>query len=608
MRFLLLFPTFVLALNIVFAQDENIDLKLQLSTATNNAPLYTKTPFTLFITNEGEYTATNLQIQFAVQKPTVVFVGETPITTSKGFYQAHGNQVWTIESLAPQESATLDLELFFLETPELFAEVIQVDQADVDSTPNNGKQGEDDESSFPIVSDCSFLEQYVFDPPFLSDIFDDLRKGIELTETDDLYQIAGDVFDEFGYLNGTYELDIDKKGMLEEFLVTVSPAPNPPIVKVGTDNVIQFTKFDDSFRDTLFNRFIEVDYISPTAVVVNSPVRELSNGYLFGGFIVDTEGEQMFTGFLVKTDLNGENAQTMLISDIDDTLGFREVLEDENGRLFIFWSAAGNFTITGTNAAFTSTWARQFASDTPSTRLNDLKLSASGSTIYLGITDNLQGEVIAYDAVTGEDTMGGLEIFRDFPYNDEFRLTYLSGLLPLSNGNLLVSFGYTDRSSNGGYEYGLVNSEGIVIWSESKLGEFLTLIPVAQTRDGGFLFLGQNTPNNFIGLTALKVNFDGSQTPSCEEENIIPTTRSIPSELMTLSPNPVTNLLYLNINQEEKIEEWIQVFDMRGRVVLNKQMQLYKGKNAVELDVSTLAKGIYFVKIINQTPQKLIKQ
>jgi len=598
----LLFFVFHLTAN---ALNDSIDLELKFSTLTNDVPLYAKTSFTLTLINQGESRATNIEVLFAVQKPSVVFVGGIPIIVSKGFYRAHGDQIWEIESLEPQESATLELQLFFLETPELFAEVMAVDQTDADSTPNNGRQNEDDETVFPIVSDCSFFEQYVFDPPILSDVFDDLRKGIELTETDDLYQISGNSFDQLSSPTSNYILEIDKKGILQDFQVEVLPATIPATINSRGDNLVQLVRLGND-QDTLINSLIKVDYPNPTAIVINSPIRELSDGYLFGGFIVDIEGEQMFTGFLVKTDLNGENAQTMLISEINDTLGFREVLEDENGRLFIFWAAAGNFTITGTNTDFSTTWARQFASDTPSTRLNDIKLSMDDSKIYLGITDNLQAEVIAYDTATGEDVEGGFEVFNTFPSAADFRFTIMNGFLPLANGNLLVSFSYSEAGRTGnGYEYGLVNQNGQLIWSKSIAGEQLILLPVAQTNDGGFLLLGQNTPREFVGLSVLKINFDGERIPSCEEENInkslVNQNSSITAELF---PNPTIDLLYLNVTVEEVFEEVISIFDAQGRLVKNEQMLFFKGDNLIELDVRSLPLGVYFVELSNSLLHK----
>ncbi|MEL6944851.1 MAG: hypothetical protein AAFO82_19510, partial [Bacteroidota bacterium] len=316
----LLFLLLSLSLTNYSIANDNIDIELKFSTLNNDVPLYTKTPFTLSIVNKGENVASNLQIQFSVQKPTVVFVGEAPIVASKGFYRAHGDQIWEIASLAPQENATLDLQLFFLETPELFAEVVAVDQIDSDSSPNNGKQGEDDEAVFPIISDCSFLEQYVLTPPLSFDVISNLNKEIELTETDDLYQVSGTDFNLSGFPTFNYDLKIDKEGKLQDFLIESLPELTPAMVSYQGENLVQLIKLDNN-QDTIFSQLITVDYPDPTAVVINSPVRQVSDGYVFGGFIVDVQGDQMFTGFLVKTDLNGENAKTILIPDIDDTLG-----------------------------------------------------------------------------------------------------------------------------------------------------------------------------------------------------------------------------------------------------------------------------------------------
>ena len=71
-----------------------------------------------------------------------------------------------------------------------------------------------------------------------------------------------------------------------------------------------------------------------------------------------------------------------------------------------------------------------------------------------------------------------------------------------------------------------------------------------------------------------------------------------------LYPNPTSNTLFVEINNEELlINNELQIFDVNGKLMLS--MSLNSEKQSV--DISNLAKGIYFVKIGEQT-ERFVKR
>lgn len=69
-----------------------------------------------------------------------------------------------------------------------------------------------------------------------------------------------------------------------------------------------------------------------------------------------------------------------------------------------------------------------------------------------------------------------------------------------------------------------------------------------------------------------------------------------PTHSIELYPNPVTEILTVEGIQQEKIT--IQLFDVSGKLIYNNKLNV--NQNKIEIPVSHLEKGIYFIKIFNQ--------
>ena len=86
------------------------------------------------------------------------------------------------------------------------------------------------------------------------------------------------------------------------------------------------------------------------------------------------------------------------------------------------------------------------------------------------------------------------------------------------------------------------------------------------------------------------------------ETNTLSTTENTLAKL-NLYPNPVSNLLHVNSNEELLIE----IFDIQGKILIKKKLRL--GEN--EINMGKLASGHYFIKITNKENQlvkKILKE
>ncbi|MEZ4886641.1 MAG: PQQ-dependent sugar dehydrogenase [Chitinophagales bacterium] len=130
-----------------------IDLELSMTANPLQYTIFTNNLFTLTLTNNGDDTATGV----TVSVPFPSQLAYTSSTVSQGNYVVW-TKIWNVGTLPSGESATLDLNLFVLNTTAnltLLAQVKAANETDVDSTPDNNTTQtpiEDDEAAATITS------------------------------------------------------------------------------------------------------------------------------------------------------------------------------------------------------------------------------------------------------------------------------------------------------------------------------------------------------------------------------------------------------------------------------------------------------------------------
>ena len=66
---------------------------------------------------------------------------------------------------------------------------------------------------------------------------------------------------------------------------------------------------------------------------------------------------------------------------------------------------------------------------------------------------------------------------------------------------------------------------------------------------------------------------------------------------MNLYPNPVREMITIDLNSTESNELTYEVLNLSGSVMMNKQVQVLPGENKYTFDLSNLPSGYYFVRI-----------
>jgi hypothetical protein len=67
---------------------------------------------------------------------------------------------------------------------------------------------------------------------------------------------------------------------------------------------------------------------------------------------------------------------------------------------------------------------------------------------------------------------------------------------------------------------------------------------------------------------------------------------------VSIYPNPAKGFVSIEVDEEKFESGEIQLLDMTGKIVLNKQIELQQGKNNHSLDLQNIAQGVYSIAII----------
>ena len=102
--------------------------------------------------------------------------------------------------------------------------------------------------------------------------------------------------------------------------------------------------------------------------------------------------------------------------------------------------------------------------------------------------------------------------------------------------------------------------------------------------DNGDLVLDQNGVTSNIPVTTIqRLELDAVSSVQSWEDNSI-----------LLYPNPTSDKLYFSTNKEQIVQ--VRVYSMNGQLLFSQQLS-----TSESIDVSTLSKGMYIIKINNQT-------
>lgn len=147
-----------------------------------------------------------------------------------------------------------------------------------------------------------------------------------------------------------------------------------------------------------------------------------------------------------------------------------------------------------------------------------------------------------------------------------------------------------------------INNDRFELQSSHNGREFNTIATISghgnstEINEYSFNDYQYHSPTSYYRLN--QIDFDGSATLS----NIISLTRSAigTSTVVSMYPNPTQHNVTLSVQVGNAADATITVYDASGKVVLTNTMVCNKGNNSTQLDISSLADGVYIVDVLVQ--------
>jgi hypothetical protein len=110
--------------------------------------------------------------------------------------------------------------------------------------------------------------------------------------------------------------------------------------------------------------------------------------------------------------------------------------------------------------------------------------------------------------------------------------------------------------------------------------------------DGSFWFSGQYNVSNKWSSNVVHFTVDG-----CLDEKSLPLENTSLSDL-TISPIPASNLITVGLQSDGQSTVAIQIYDMSGKLVLQKSFMAGIGKNTFSFYINELASGAYVLNAV----------
>ncbi len=400
-------------------------------------------------------------------------------------------------------------------------------------------------------------------------------------------------------------------------------------VQTGDTCYIQLFKFNEIF-DTIWTKkyFIDTNWVSPRGMCPTGD----------GGFMIvgetelksdSTLGNGQNYGLMLKVDSLGNYQWFKSFGTDDSDDSFWKVVQTHDGGYLVAGATAswqeslllgdrGDWYVVKTDNQGNEEWSRRYGSpqyddDRPSTILmsSDTSYYITGAWTY---GRNSTGSNKYYEPFIVKLDKNFDEVYQLKYDNHTYYQSYIMAATETADHNIAYLGVRSDDGTNWYWPRGTLHKitpEGEILWQRQYVAGNDTTndrhmtATIKQTNDGGFIFGGWNvssaqTPNQQMWLVKTdSLGCDGTDWWPCGAQvQINPT---VANSDFKMYPNPSKNILFLEImNDEFKILN-AEIYELTGKLV--KSFPLEETEKG--LNISSLPKGLYFVKLGEQT-QKLV--
>lgn len=573
----------LLVANYSFAQ--NTDLELT-ATLTSEAPLiYDIYSIDYTLTNTGDAIATGIEVNVPLPSGTVYQGGSEFSLTAGDFFPSFLPDIpnsWSIDQLAAGESVTLSTNFFLLTSNPVFhyAEVISVNETDLDSTPDNGNNPtveEDDEAiiilPLPDNPDCTIsLEISALDcnDAGTSD------QALDDTFTYSLTATGEDTGDSFTLLiNGenpttqTYDTPINFDGGLiaeaDSIIFTIVDNSNAMCTATATLAPPRHCSADVQIEGIDLELTLEA--VNPQVLVFQSSIFLLT---------ITNAGTEIATGVNVFFPMDLDNDIVFTEAEYPvPSKGFYNPFEDD------IWYI--DTLLPGEKATIT---ADLFFLTKPFLYAEAINLDGEDGDSEVANGDGMtarEDDEVVFGNEIGTNCNIVIAVTNKVCYD---------GGMPFETDDDLFVFSFVAYGESSSETYHIIEPAGYPFEiSYGAEGQSLGVLPIV---DGSVTLTLQDRSNE-----ACTTSIEIEPTAPCSGGGLItPDGEQVYLEIndATLFPTAVKDIFTVGLNTDSPAVS-VQIINMQGQIVYHSNWLTVKGLQQKEIAVSHLVSGSYFVQI-----------
>ena len=535
------------------------DLELSISAPATRYSIYNTVPYTITVTNNGPLNATGVVVEAKVPQGLVFSFS----STSQGAYDGFAG-TWEVGELAPGASATLNQNLFTLNsgmTVENFVQVMQSNQTDPDSTPGNDTDmtaDEDDEAVYAI-----------------NVVSTNMNTQAQLFASSNTQGLLG-IFNLFN--EKTIEM------VAKEVLATDADGV---FYNSNSDNLYQLNRTDN--RLDVYSAINSNLNNSNSLNAVSSSTADFTNG---------REIAVSMDWIVVAQDANDANGQ--------------------KNKLLVYTIENDNLTLVKSHDVDINLWGIHANG-------NDLMAIVDNSN-QLAVFNNFfqmsDGPLTASSIISVEGIVRthGITYVAD---KDMMILTDVGAASSPTDGAFSIINNYTSAAADGM----ISTSEQVRIAGDRTfLGnpvdvaydDICDRIFIAErATDGGRILAFTNTSQSgnvypiynqpFMGASAVYfANWENGSAmltendmarPDLVEDMPVPQRKEV--KLGTLYPVPATTQLFASLESSYSGFVNLLVYDAQGKVIHQVEYEVFEGQNKVEINVSNYPEGFYYLNVLD---------
>ena len=185
------------------------------------------------------------------------------------------------------------------------------------------------------------------------------------------------------------------------------------------------------------------------------------------------------------------------------------------------------------------------------------------------------------------------------PTDNAYRITNSSGTTIVERTSMTAATTYRDelKFAPGCYTLEVTDSEndGLAFWYFPNYG------------NGSARIVRKLNATAFVPVKAFISDFGGGFQYDFTVTEPVGTNDANLFELFAYYPNPVEDVLNLDIQNSDLSDLQISILDPQGKILQQKKQVMYSGINQIKIHTNELVQGIYFVKIQQSGKTKTVK-